>query len=157
MVESTVGEPFVDADDIADVAVATLLDPAHIGRIYELTGPRRSPSRTWPQRSALSPDVHSFQALPVHDYEAALVSAGLGEGDASGLAHIFEEALDGRTHTSSRASRTCSPGNRETSKPSPRMRLSRVPPTDDLLVPKGSGSRSDPPPPEGVASGPSPR
>ena len=25
---------FVDADDIADVAVATLLDPAYIGRIY---------------------------------------------------------------------------------------------------------------------------
>ncbi len=29
-----IGEPFVDADDTADVAVATLLDPAHIGRIY---------------------------------------------------------------------------------------------------------------------------
>ena len=38
MVQSTVGEPFVDADDIADVALATLLDPAHIGRIHELTG-----------------------------------------------------------------------------------------------------------------------
>ena len=40
MVESTVGEPFVDADDLAEVAVATLLDPVHIGRIHELTGPR---------------------------------------------------------------------------------------------------------------------
>ena len=39
MVENTVGEPFVDADDLADVAVATLLDPVHIGRIHELTGP----------------------------------------------------------------------------------------------------------------------
>jgi uncharacterized protein YbjT (DUF2867 family) len=40
MVESTVGEPFVDADDIADVAVACLLDPVHSGRVHELAGPR---------------------------------------------------------------------------------------------------------------------
>ena len=31
-------EPFVDADDIADVAVAALTDDAHIGQLYELTG-----------------------------------------------------------------------------------------------------------------------
>ena len=34
------GEPFVDADDIADVAVAALTDDRHIGQLYELTGPR---------------------------------------------------------------------------------------------------------------------
>ncbi|MEV6487468.1 NmrA family transcriptional regulator [Actinoplanes sp. NPDC051633] len=33
-----VGEPFVDCDDIADAAVAALLEPA--GDLYELTGPR---------------------------------------------------------------------------------------------------------------------
>jgi uncharacterized protein YbjT (DUF2867 family) len=32
--------PFLDADDIADVAVAALTDDRHIGRLYELTGPR---------------------------------------------------------------------------------------------------------------------
>ena len=97
MVESTVGEPFVDADDIADVAVATLLDPAHIGCIYELTGPRLITfSDMAAEISAVTGRPLTFQSLPVHDYEAALVSAGLGEGDASGLAHIFKEALDGR-------------------------------------------------------------
>ena len=35
-----VPEPFVDADDIADVAVAALTDDRHIGELYELTGPR---------------------------------------------------------------------------------------------------------------------
>ena len=35
-----IGEPFVDADDIADVAVAALTDDRHIGQLYELTGPR---------------------------------------------------------------------------------------------------------------------
>ncbi|WP_420879932.1 hypothetical protein [Rhodococcus sp. (in: high G+C Gram-positive bacteria)] len=33
-------EPFVDADDIADVAVAALTRPGHVGEVYELTGPR---------------------------------------------------------------------------------------------------------------------
>ena len=33
-------EPFVDADDIADVAVAALTDDRHIGEVYEPTGPR---------------------------------------------------------------------------------------------------------------------
>lgn len=33
-------EPFVDADDIADVAVAALTEDGHVGELYELTGPR---------------------------------------------------------------------------------------------------------------------
>jgi len=33
-------EPFVDADDIADVATAALTDDRHVGQMYELTGPR---------------------------------------------------------------------------------------------------------------------
>jgi len=35
-----VTEPFLDCDDIADCAVAALLDERHRGRTYELTGPR---------------------------------------------------------------------------------------------------------------------
>jgi len=35
-----VAEPFVDIDDIADVAVAALTDSKHAGQLYELTGPR---------------------------------------------------------------------------------------------------------------------
>jgi uncharacterized protein YbjT (DUF2867 family) len=32
--------PFLDVEDIADIAVAALTDDRHIGRLYELTGPR---------------------------------------------------------------------------------------------------------------------
>lgn len=35
-----VGEPFVDADDIAEAAFAVLTQPGHVGQLYELTGPR---------------------------------------------------------------------------------------------------------------------
>jgi uncharacterized protein YbjT (DUF2867 family) len=33
--------PFIDTDDIADVVVESLLDDKHIGKTYELTGPRQ--------------------------------------------------------------------------------------------------------------------
>lgn len=35
-----VAEPFIDVDDIADVAVAALTDRRHDGKLYEVTGPR---------------------------------------------------------------------------------------------------------------------
>lgn len=35
-----VPEPFIDADDIADVAVAALTDPGRVGQLFEVTGPR---------------------------------------------------------------------------------------------------------------------
>lgn len=35
-----VAEPFVDVDDIAEVAVAALSEPDHAGEVYEVTGPR---------------------------------------------------------------------------------------------------------------------
>jgi uncharacterized protein YbjT (DUF2867 family) len=97
MVESTVGEPFVDADDIADVAVATLLDPAHVGRIHELSGPRLITFEDVANEiSKVTGRSLAFQQLPVRDYVAALVSAGLTQDDATGLASVFDEVLDGR-------------------------------------------------------------
>jgi uncharacterized protein YbjT (DUF2867 family) len=35
-----VAEPFIDADDVAEVAVAALTEDRHIGQVYEVTGPR---------------------------------------------------------------------------------------------------------------------
>ena len=97
MIESRVGEPFVDADDIADVAVATLLDPAHVGRIHEPTGPRLITfSDMAAEIASATGRPVAYRGLPVHDYIAVLVSAGLGEEEAVGLAHVFGEALDGR-------------------------------------------------------------
>jgi uncharacterized protein YbjT (DUF2867 family) len=97
MVESTVGEPFIDADDIADVAVATLLDPSHIGRIHELTGPRLITFRDLAHEigAAYGRPV-AYRQLPVQDYVAALLSTGLPEESATGLAYLFDEVLDGR-------------------------------------------------------------
>lgn len=48
----TVGEPFVDADDIADAAVTVLTRQGHVGQLYELTGPRLLSFATRSPRSA---------------------------------------------------------------------------------------------------------
>ncbi|MEM9555431.1 MAG: NAD(P)H-binding protein [Acidobacteriota bacterium] len=37
---ASAAEPFVDVDDIAEVAVAALVEPGHTGELYEVTGPR---------------------------------------------------------------------------------------------------------------------
>ncbi len=37
-------EPFVDVDDVAEVAIAALTEPGHLGEVYEVTGPRLMPS-----------------------------------------------------------------------------------------------------------------
>ncbi len=47
-----VSEPFVDAEDIADVVVAALTERGHGGSLYEVTGPRLLTS---PTRSPRSP------------------------------------------------------------------------------------------------------
>ena len=37
--------PFLDIDDLADIAVEALTDDRHVGQLYELTGPRRRTAR----------------------------------------------------------------------------------------------------------------
>ena len=67
-------EPFIDADDIADVAVAALTEDGHVGRLYEVTGPRLL---TWADAVAeIATAVgHPIRYLPVslEDYAALLI------------------------------------------------------------------------------------
>ncbi|MER7606725.1 NAD(P)H-binding protein [Nocardioides sp. NPDC127503] len=94
MVEHTVAEPFVDADDIADVAVATLLDKEYVGRVLELTGPQLL---TFEEAAhAIGGPTVTYRSMPTEDYVAVLTAAGLPAPDAAGLAYLFEEVLDGR-------------------------------------------------------------
>ena len=40
MPEGTASEPFIDIDDIADVVVASIMEPGLHNRLFEVTGPR---------------------------------------------------------------------------------------------------------------------
>jgi uncharacterized protein YbjT (DUF2867 family) len=90
-------EPFVDAEDIADVAVAALTDDRHIGEVYELTGPRlltfaeavREISR------AVGREIR-YVPVSIEDFAAASAAQGVPSEVVEMLSLIFEEVLDGR-------------------------------------------------------------
>ncbi|GAA3878476.1 NmrA family NAD(P)-binding protein [Streptomyces sedi] len=90
-------EPFVDLDDLAEVAVAALTRPGHEGRVYELTGPRAlTLAEAAEALSAATgrPVTHRHVAPAV--YREALVAGGLTEAHAELLTQLFVEVFDGR-------------------------------------------------------------
>jgi uncharacterized protein YbjT (DUF2867 family) len=92
-----VPEPFVDADDIADVAVAALTDDRHVDQVYELTGPRLL---TFAQAvseiaSATHRDIR-FVPVSVDDYAQAALGHGVPAEWLEVLVYLFGEVLDGR-------------------------------------------------------------
>ncbi|MDQ0473157.1 NmrA family transcriptional regulator [Labrys wisconsinensis] len=92
-----VAEPFVDADDIADIAVAALTAPGHAGRLYEITGPR---ALTFADAAAeiaraTGRDIAFVQVSP-EDYRAALVREGVPQIFVDLVLHLLTTVLDGR-------------------------------------------------------------
>jgi len=94
---SDIGEPFVDADDIADVAVAALTEERHAGEIYELTGPRLL---TFPQAiaeiAAASGRGLRYEQVSTEAYGAALAEHGVPADVAWLLTYLFTTVFDGR-------------------------------------------------------------
>jgi uncharacterized protein YbjT (DUF2867 family) len=89
--------PFVDADDIAEMAVAALTDERHVGELYELTGPR---SLTFAEVAAEIGRVTGRQirytpvSLEQHAAEAA--AHGVPPEMIELLTYLFSEVMDGR-------------------------------------------------------------
>ena len=91
-------EPFVDADDIADVVVAALSDDRHIGELYELTGPRLLTLAEAADElgAAIGREVR-YLPLTAEEFGAKLGAHGMPEADATLLAELLTEVLDGRS------------------------------------------------------------
>jgi uncharacterized protein YbjT (DUF2867 family) len=89
--------PFLDADDIADVAVAALTDDRHIGQLYELTGPR---SLTFAEAAAEIAQASGRQVryVPVslEEHAAEAVAHGVPPEVVELLTYLFSEVMDGR-------------------------------------------------------------
>ncbi|MET8153980.1 NmrA family transcriptional regulator [Actinoplanes sp. NPDC049668] len=97
MLDHRAAEPFVDADDIADVVVACLTRPGHGGVVHELTGPRLLTfADAVAEIGRLTGRPISYRPLPAAEFTATLVDAGWPAGDADGLTALFGEVLDGR-------------------------------------------------------------
>ena len=90
-------EPFVDADDIADVVFDALTDDRHIGQLYELTGPRllTLTEAAAELSSAVGREVRYLPVTP-KEYASELVTHGLTEEEAVPISELIAEVLDGR-------------------------------------------------------------
>ena len=92
-----VKEPFVDADDIADVAVAALSDARHSGQLYELTGPRGLSFADAIKEIGLATgrDIRYLKVEP-EAYRAALMEAQVPHSIIDLILYLFDKVLDGR-------------------------------------------------------------
>jgi uncharacterized protein YbjT (DUF2867 family) len=90
-------EPFVDADDIADVAVAALTDDSHIGQVYELTGPRLLTFADAVEEIGRAAGRElRYAPVSIEDYAAVAAEQGLPADVIELLTYLFSEVLDGR-------------------------------------------------------------
>ena len=82
--------PFLDADDIAEVAVAALTEEGHAGQLYELTGPR---SLTFAEAAG-----HEVRYVPVslEEHAAEAAEHGVPAEFVELLTYLFAEVVDGR-------------------------------------------------------------
>lgn len=98
-----VREPFIDVDDIADVAVAALTDRRHLNRLYEVTGPR---SLTFAEAVA---EIAAAAGRPIRytqispkDFVAGLRRAEVPDDIVALLDELFTVVLDGRNEQTAR-------------------------------------------------------
>ncbi len=92
-----IGEPFIDADDIADVVVAALTGDGHVGQLYEVTGPRLltfAEATAEIARAAGRPV--RYTRVPAPDFAAALAEQGSPAEVTGLLLYLFTTVLDGR-------------------------------------------------------------
>ncbi len=92
-----VGEPFVDADDIADAAVAALTEDGHVGKLYELTGPRLLTFADAVDEIAKASNRSlNFETVTPEQYSEALKQHAVPKDYAALVMYLFTTVLDGR-------------------------------------------------------------
>lgn len=90
-------EPFIDIEDIADVAVAALTEDGHFGEVYEVTGPRLL---TFAEAvdiiAAASKRPVRYTQISHEAFLDGVYSAKMPEEVAWLLDYLFSTVLDGR-------------------------------------------------------------
>ncbi|WP_211327041.1 NAD(P)H-binding protein [Chitinophaga flava] len=90
-------EPFIDADDIADVAVAALTEEGHAGQLYELTGPRLLTfAEAVGEVAKATGKPIQYQEVSLDEYKAMLQEYGIPDDYIWLVSYLFSEVLDGR-------------------------------------------------------------
>jgi uncharacterized protein YbjT (DUF2867 family) len=94
---ASVPEPFVDVDDIADVAATALAENGHVGQVYELTGPRLLTfEEAVGEIAAATGREIRYVPVSIDEYAVAAREHGVPEEVIEFLRYLFGEVLDGR-------------------------------------------------------------
>lgn len=90
-------EPFVDVDDIAEVAAAALTEPGHDGEVYEVTGPRLMTFADIAAElsKATGRDIE-YVDVPHEAFVTQVAESGAPQEVAWMLDYLFSTVLDGR-------------------------------------------------------------
>jgi uncharacterized protein YbjT (DUF2867 family) len=92
-----VGEPFMDAEDIADVVAAALTEEGHSGQLYEVTGPRLLTfAEAIAEITSATGRNIDYQRISADDFISGLLAIGTPKDEATVFAEIFSTVLDGR-------------------------------------------------------------
>lgn len=95
-----IGEPFIDTDDIADVAVIALTEDQYKGQILELTGPRLLTFKeAIDEISKSTGRVIHFEQIPMEQFTATMKEYQVPDHYISLLTYLFTQVLDGRNES----------------------------------------------------------
>ncbi len=90
-------EPFIDAEDIADVVVASLTEQGHIGKIYEVTGPRLMTfTEIASELSIATGHDITYVQISHEEFITAIKQSGAAKEVIWLLNYLFSTVLDGR-------------------------------------------------------------
>ena len=90
-------EPFVDVDDIAEVAVAALTESGHAGEVYEVTGPRlMTLADVAAGISQATGREIAYVPVPHDAFVAGVAESGAPRDVVWMLDYLFSTVLDGR-------------------------------------------------------------
>jgi uncharacterized protein YbjT (DUF2867 family) len=92
-----VAEPFIDVEDVADIAAAALAEDGHVGQLYEVTGPRLLTFADALQEiaKATGREIH-YVPVSRDEYTTAMLEQGVPAEFANPLAELIATVLDGR-------------------------------------------------------------
>ena len=92
-----VAEPFIDADDIAEVAYVSLTQSGHNGELYEVTGPRAITFHEIAEiLSSQTSRTITYLPITMQQFKSALTDAGVPSGRIELLDYVISNSLDGR-------------------------------------------------------------
>jgi uncharacterized protein YbjT (DUF2867 family) len=92
-----IAEPFIDVEDIAEIAVAALTQPGHSGQRYELTGPRALTfAETVAEIARATRRSIDFVAVAPDAYREALEQEQMPSELIDLIMYLFTTVLDGR-------------------------------------------------------------